>query len=120
MDDKTSFVDTYLRSTKLKLFFILILSALGLVSAFISLSTEAAGLSIGECLHYAWANIVGTKYEPGSVDYVYSHFVWQYKVPRVLFAVIAGAGLAVAGVTMQSVMNNPLADPYTTGISSGA
>ena len=113
-------MDTYLRSTKLKLLFILILVAVCTVSAFISLSTEAAGLSLGECLSYTWDNIVGNKYAVGSTDYIYSHFIWQYKVPRVLFAIIAGAGLAVAGVTMQSVMNNPLADPYTTGISSGA
>ncbi len=46
--------------------------------------------------------------------------VWNITMPRVTFAIIGGAGLAVAGVMMQGVMNNPLADPYTTGVSSGA
>ncbi len=46
--------------------------------------------------------------------------VWDVRMPRILAAIIAGAGLAVAGTTMQSTMKNPLADPYTTGISSGA
>ncbi len=46
--------------------------------------------------------------------------VWNIRLPRILAAVVAGAGLAVAGATMQSTMKNPLADPYTTGISSGA
>ena len=41
-------------------------------------------------------------------------------MPRLMFAIVAGAGLAVAGAAMQSMMKNPLADPYTTGISSGA
>jgi iron complex transport system permease protein len=41
-------------------------------------------------------------------------------MPRLLFAIVSGAGLAVAGAAMQSMMKNPLADPYTTGISSGA
>ena len=40
--------------------------------------------------------------------------------PRILIGIIAGAGLAVAGVVMQSTLKNPLADPYTTGVSAGA
>ncbi len=46
--------------------------------------------------------------------------VWNLRMPRVLEALIAGIGLAMAGAAMQSMMKNPLADPYTTGISSGA
>ena len=48
------------------------------------------------------------------------HVVWNLRLPRIIVAVISGAGLAVAGAVMQSVLKNPLADPYTTGISSGA
>ncbi len=46
--------------------------------------------------------------------------VWQYGVPRAMMGVVAGAGLAVAGVVMQALLRNPLAEPYTTGVSSGA
>lgn len=46
--------------------------------------------------------------------------VWNQRLPRLLFAIMIGAGLAVAGAAMQSMLKNPLADPYTTGISSGA
>lgn len=46
--------------------------------------------------------------------------IWNKRLPRAVFAIIAGAGLAVSGAIMQSVMMNPLAEPYTTGISSGA
>ena len=46
--------------------------------------------------------------------------VWDDRLPRLLAALIAGAGLAAAGACMQSMLKNPLADPYTTGISSGA
>jgi ABC-type Fe3+-siderophore transport system permease subunit len=46
--------------------------------------------------------------------------VFDERIPRGLKAVIVGAGLAIAGAVMQSMLHNPLADPYTTGVSSGA
>ncbi|MCL2031973.1 MAG: iron ABC transporter permease [Methanomassiliicoccaceae archaeon] len=49
-------------------------------------------------------------------DYV----IWNVRLPRILAGIIAGSGLAIAGATMQSTIKNPLADPYTTGISAGA
>ncbi len=46
--------------------------------------------------------------------------VWQLRVPRTLLAAVVGAGLAVAGAAMQTLVRNPLADPFLLGISSGA
>ncbi len=46
--------------------------------------------------------------------------VWDLRLPRVLTAAAVGAGLAVAGVVMQALTRNPLADPYLLGLSSGA
>jgi iron complex transport system permease protein len=46
--------------------------------------------------------------------------VWELRFPRILCGLLAGAGLAVAGVIFQGILQNPLADPYTLGISSGA
>ncbi len=46
--------------------------------------------------------------------------VWQIRVPRALLAVLVGAMLAVAGAALQGLLLNPLADPYTVGVSSGA
>lgn len=42
------------------------------------------------------------------------------RLPRVLFAAVAGFGLATCGVVLQAVLKNPLASPYTLGIASGA
>lgn len=42
------------------------------------------------------------------------------RMPRVIIAVLIGANLAISGVLLQAVIRNPLADPYVTGISSGA
>ncbi|MEL7478879.1 MAG: iron ABC transporter permease [Pseudomonadota bacterium] len=46
--------------------------------------------------------------------------VMELRIPRVILAFIAGSGLALAGVILQTVTRNPLADPYLFGISSGA
>ena len=46
--------------------------------------------------------------------------LWQIRMPRVLLAAIVGASLAIAGAAFQGLLKNPLADPYTLGISSGA
>ena len=46
--------------------------------------------------------------------------VYKMRVPRNVLAVIVGANLAVAGILLQSVMKNPLADPGITGVSTGA
>lgn len=48
------------------------------------------------------------------------HYVCENVLPGIVAAVVAGAGLSLTGAVMQSMMGNPLADPYTTGISSGA
>lgn len=42
------------------------------------------------------------------------------RIPRVLAAALAGAGLSVAGVAFQALLRNPLADPFTLGVSSGS
>ena len=57
----------------------------------------------------------------GSTDnHVAETVVWDDGGPRAIMGVVVGAGLAVAGVVMQSLLRNPLAEPYTTGVASGA
>ncbi|MBA4603102.1 iron ABC transporter permease [Thermoactinomyces sp. AMNI-1] len=46
--------------------------------------------------------------------------IWQIRLPRVLAAIIAGAGLSVAGCVMQNNLRNPLASPSTLGVSNAA
>lgn len=41
-------------------------------------------------------------------------------MPRILLAIFVGLGLALCGTVMQAVVQNPLADPYILGISSGS
>ncbi|WP_127782855.1 iron chelate uptake ABC transporter family permease subunit [Rhodococcus sp. X156] len=46
--------------------------------------------------------------------------VWDLRLPRTVLAAVCGAGLAVCGVILQSLLRNPLADPFVLGVSSGA
>lgn len=46
--------------------------------------------------------------------------VWQLRLPRALLAALCGAGLALCGAMLQSLLRNPLADPFVLGVSSGA
>lgn len=48
------------------------------------------------------------------------HILWNIRMPRVVLAACVGASLALAGAAFQGLLKNPLADPYTLGISSGA
>ena len=51
---------------------------------------------------------------------IWSNIVWSSRVPQALTALVAGAGLAVSGLQMQTVFRNPLAGPSVLGISNGA
>ena len=46
--------------------------------------------------------------------------IWEVRLPRVLLGAIVGTALGVAGVTLQALVRNPLAEPYILGVSSGA
>ena len=49
-----------------------------------------------------------------------SRIIWKIRVPRVLAAIIAGAGLSIAGLVMQTTLNNSMASPSTLGVSNAA
>ncbi len=48
------------------------------------------------------------------------NIIWFIRMPRILLAIFVGLGLALCGTVMQAVVQNPLADPYILGISSGS
>jgi iron complex transport system permease protein len=86
----------------------LLLVAVALVSLFVG----SAGLSI-EAVARALSGRAGAE----SIESVVT---LQLRLPRVLAAVLAGGGLAVAGVAFQGLTRNPLAEPAVLGVSSGA
>ena len=56
-------------------------------------------------------------FQPGNPD---AEVFWWLRFPRTIAAFIAGAGLAISGMVFQAMFRNPLATPFTLGVSSGA
>ncbi|WP_295479627.1 iron chelate uptake ABC transporter family permease subunit [uncultured Pseudomonas sp.] len=54
------------------------------------------------------------------VDPIDAGIIWNYRLTRAIVAAACGAGLALSGVVLQSLLRNPLAEPYLLGISAGA
>lgn len=98
--------------------------AIGLVLLFaaicFSVTIGSHQISFDQAATIIWNKITGVSYETGSAEWWDSYVVWEERMPRVFAAICAGVALAVVGVAMQAMLRNPLADPYTTGISSGA
>lgn len=64
-----------------------------------------------------WLGRVGGWQPPQEINRL---IVLQVRLPRVILAALVGAALALAGSILQALFRNPLADPYVTGVSSGA
>lgn len=81
----------------------------------------AAALALGIFLggsELSAADIVAALRNPGG-DGMAQTVIWQLRIPRVLRAMLVGSGLAGCGVVFQAVLRNPLAEPYTLGVSAG-
>lgn len=111
----------YRRYILLKWLLIFACIAVCIVVAGLAITVGTYPIEFGESYWLIWNHIFGEVPDnPADILYIKDHVVWDLRLPRILIGIIAGAGLAVAGATMQSTLKNPLADPYTTGISSGA
>ncbi|MBQ8643948.1 MAG: iron ABC transporter permease, partial [Candidatus Methanomethylophilaceae archaeon] len=115
-------MEEYSRYTLRRIVFISLFVALVAALFLVSLAAGTRELSVGEVYGFLIDHLTGVVYDKETQYELWfdENIIWNYRVPRAIFAIIAGAGLSVAGAAMQSVMKNPLADPYTTGISSGA
>lgn len=87
-----------------------------LISAIASLALGSEPLSLSGVVDVLRARLAG---RPGQ-DPTYDTIVWELRAPRILMGMVVGAGLALAGACMQTLVRNPLADPYLLGVSAGA
>ena len=74
----------------------------------------------GKVLEVVWSHLAGAPLPAGGEDLVRDQIVWQVRLPRIIASAAVGAGLAMAGCVFQGILLNPLADPFTLGVSSGA
>ncbi|MBI2568377.1 MAG: iron ABC transporter permease [Candidatus Schekmanbacteria bacterium] len=75
--------------------------------------SAAAGILLGP-VHIDWRAALA---DPAGID---ATIVFETRLPRVVMGLLAGSGLSVAGLAIQALLKNPLAEPFTLGISSGA
>lgn len=107
----TDVLERYRGYSRKRIAFFSLSAALLVVIGVFSLTIGAASLSFSEAV----SALLG-RASTNSVNTI----VWNIRLPRVLSAIVAGAGLAVAGAAMQSILRNPLGSPYTLGISHAA
>lgn len=86
-------------------------------SAAVAITIGPAALSVGD-VYRIFGDRLGAG--PSGATRLQESIVWQLRLPRVVLAAICGAGLALCGAILQSLLRNPLADPFVLGVSSGA
>lgn len=78
----------------------------------LDLVTGPAGVPVGEAL--------ASLFHTGDVSLATDVIVWRVRLPMALMAVLVGAALGLAGVEMQTILDNALAEPFTLGVSAAA
>ncbi|MBI9107855.1 MAG: iron ABC transporter permease [Spirochaetales bacterium] len=84
------------------------------------LSSAAFGAADISILTVIRAILDGLGFIDSGISETAKLILFQIRFPRIMLAAVTGAGLATAGVVFQAVFQNPLAEPYLLGISSGA
>ena len=88
-----------------------VLALAALAALVLDLTTGPAGLPLGETLRA----LAGAEVSRGT-----QVIVWDVRLPVAVMALLVGAALALAGAEMQTVLENPLAEPFTLGVSASA
>ena len=93
-------------------FVILSFLVIGVVSLILDVMTGPAMLSVSE--------VVNALFSIGEVDKMTNNIVHNLRLPMALMALVVGATLAVGGAEIQTLLNNPMASPYTLGLAAAA
>lgn len=99
----------------------IVLLILGLAAVIvISTGMGYINIPVGAVVKIILANILDHRSLLEGIDKLFPVVVIDVRLPRILTAAIVGGGLAISGVVFQGILLNPLADPYTLGVSAGA
>jgi iron complex transport system permease protein len=107
----------YQRFLGRKMLFLILLALCIILLACVASTLGSANISVVD-VYFA----VLSKFFPGHFQTTWfaDTIVWGLRLHRILMAVVGGMGLAIAGAVMQGILKNPLASPFTLGISSAA
>ena len=106
-DTKDGMKEEYGRYTYRKVLFIIACIILVFFLFFVSLCVGTLDLTISEVYTLFVQHITG--YTSDDPQWAFNdHIVWDFRVPRAIFAIVAGVALSIGGAVMQSVMKNPL------------
>ncbi len=111
----TEFQDHYHSINRRRILIVILLSVLCFVGAILSLGVGLYDISMIDSYITFFHHIIGDV-----VNEKDDLIIYRVRLPRALAAVLVGAVLAIGGSVMQNATNNPLAEPYTMGISSAA
>ena len=109
----------YLQANKKKVLWMVILCIIIALITTYSICVTQHYISFHKALEIVWNHLHGDVPDT-YIDWLEDKIVCDSLIPRAIGGVAVGAILGVCGTMMQSTIRNPLADPYTTGISSGA
>lgn len=115
------FIQKYL--TKKSVWIYILSGGFVLGASLLALFISSVTVPIHIILHVIIEKIIGVGWlqsMPENVPDNVEMIIWQIRLPRVLLAFGVGAALSLAGAAFQGLLRNPLADPYTIGVSSGA
>ena len=110
------FSKEYGRSSRRGTAIILGVGILAIVAVFLRIPLGPYTIGYFDALDVFFEHLMGT-FDGKPLD---EYVVWDNYAPRSIAALAIGSGLGVCGAAMQSALKNPLADPYMTGIASGA
>ncbi len=105
-------VDVYQRLRRRRLLVMFAVCTLIVVMFLLDLICGPAGLTP--------ADVLDALMHAADVDPADRTIVWTFRLPTALLALLVGGALGIAGAEMQTILNNPLASPYTLGVSAAA
>ncbi|TXC86075.1 iron ABC transporter permease [Metabacillus litoralis] len=91
-----------------------------ILAALLGLFISSVHYPITVILDILSSKIIETQLFGENIPLIAERIIWEIRFPRVLLAFFVGAALALAGAAFQGLLRNPLADPFTIGVSSGA
>lgn len=96
---------------------VMVMTFIGIIVMFvINIAMGSVPIPVEEAIRI----VIGQPTQDTEMGEIWSSIIFKTRIPQAMTAIIAGAGLSVAGLEMQTVFRNPLAGPSVLGVSNGA